>query len=444
MRWTLVSGAGLSWADAPETNAVSTQLTIPYVPTRQDVVRDLFWLADVGTNDVLYDLGSGDGRIVIAAVRDCGARKAVGIEIDPQRIRESREKAKEAGVTDRVEFVQGDLFTNDFSQASVVVLYLGQRANLDLRAELVRTLRPGARIVTHQFGMGEWPPDKELTVRTTYLGMFGRAANQFTGNPNVPDYEAGRNLATTSTLSMWIVPAPLAGIWRGDVSMPGGKRELKLALHQRLTGLYGSFQLRGATNVEGWVSADLWGNHLRFEGRPTDRPYFEFGIMFDGHIRENTMRGKLAVLERSQIREDQWESRRDKADFTGTWEWNGPVGARPVHLKIEKRDGTWLGDYLDRGWNSRAANGLETTVRDFYDFGGGFYFTFLIGRERNKGGLGYGILVDENAGWLTGEAIAESNGVKGTISFYPYSERPKKDIVVQQGSQPWSPRRVTP
>ena len=136
--------------------------TIPFLPTRHQTVRDLLWLADAGTNDVVYDLGSGDGRIVIAAVRDFGARKAVGIELDPQLVRESREKAAQAGLADRVHFIQGDLFTNDFSEASVVVLYLGQEANLELRAQVVRALRPGARVVSHQFGMGEWKADKFL------------------------------------------------------------------------------------------------------------------------------------------------------------------------------------------------------------------------------------------------------------------------------------------
>ena len=165
--WTGLLGVTLSQAATPETNKPSNQSSIPYVPTRHDAVRDLLWLADVGTNDVVYDLGSGDGRVVIAAVRDFHARKAVGIEINPQLVREGREDAAKAGVAGRVDFFQGDLFTNDFSEASVVVLYLGHGANLDLRATLVRKLKPGARVVSHQFGMGEWVKDKTLDVRTT-------------------------------------------------------------------------------------------------------------------------------------------------------------------------------------------------------------------------------------------------------------------------------------
>jgi precorrin-6B methylase 2 len=175
---TLLAGKICSWADSV-TNTALQRNTIPYVPTRHDTVRDLLWLADVGTNDVVYDLGSGDGRIVIAAVRDFGARRAVGIEINPQLIQESRENAAQAGVSNRVQFINGDLFTNDLSQASVVVLYLGHGANLDLRAQLVRNLKPGTRVVSHQFDMGEWTADKLLDVRTVFLGMYGTVYNEF-------------------------------------------------------------------------------------------------------------------------------------------------------------------------------------------------------------------------------------------------------------------------
>jgi len=186
--WAALSGICALAAATPETNQPASQLTIPYVPTRHDVVRDMLWLAEVGKDDVVYDLGSGDGRIVIAAVRDFGARKAVGIDIDAQRIRESVENAKRAGVTNRVEFIQGDLFTNDFSQATAVTLFLGGGPNIELRRKLMRTLKPGTRIVSHMYGMGEWAPERQLRVKTFHLGMYGYAANRYASNPNVPDF----------------------------------------------------------------------------------------------------------------------------------------------------------------------------------------------------------------------------------------------------------------
>jgi hypothetical protein len=412
--------------------------------TRHDVVRDVLWLANVGTNDMVYDLGSGDGRIVIAAVRDFGARRGVGIEIDPQRIRESRTNALKAGVASRVEFIQGDLFTNDFSQASVVFLYLSHIANVDLRSRLFQTLQPGTRVVSHQFGMGEWPPDKELHVRMRYFGMHGTFYNPFVNNPHVPDYNPRYDLRPDrgSTVSVWIVPAPIAGLWRGKVSFPEGERESKLVLHQRLSELTGSFQILGATNYEGNVRAELWGDQLRFECNPKS----EFRLMFEGRASGDTIKGKLAILEHEKVRECQWEGRRAKADFSGTLEWAGPVGERPVRLRIEQRDGKWVGTYADPGWPSEFSYELETSITDFYDYGGGFYFTYLIGRSHHPRGGGYTLSGDpNNTGWLIGEAIVDGGDIKGTVSFYPYFQgRLDTNVTVQSGPRDWHPKRVVP
>ena len=168
--------------------AAASEPSIQYVATRNDTVRDMLWLADVGKNDIVYDLGSGDGCIVIAAVRDFGASRAVGIEIDPNRIEESRKNTEKAGVADKVKFIQGDLFTSNFSEASVVNLFLGHEANIKLRPKLLTILKPGTRIISHQFGMGEWKEDKSLSVRTVYFGMWGTIWSPFKGNPSVPDY----------------------------------------------------------------------------------------------------------------------------------------------------------------------------------------------------------------------------------------------------------------
>jgi precorrin-6B methylase 2 len=177
-------GSTSTHAPAPAT----IRSSIPYLATRNDAVKDMLWMANVGKDDVVYDLGSGDGRIVIAAVRDFGARRAVGIENDSQRIRESRDNAINAGLADRAEFIQDDLFNADFAQASVVTLFLGHEPNLRLRPKMFCTLKPGTRIVSHQFGMGEWEPDKSLTTRTVSFGMWGEGANPFADNPHLPDY----------------------------------------------------------------------------------------------------------------------------------------------------------------------------------------------------------------------------------------------------------------
>ena len=132
-----------------------------FVPTPHELVDDMLRLADVRKGDVLYDLGSGDGRIPIAAAKTYGIR-AVGIDIDPDRIAEARENAKNAGVARLVDFRLGDLFKSDFREATVVTLYLLPELNVKLRPRLLAELKPGTRIVSHQFDMGDWQPDKKL------------------------------------------------------------------------------------------------------------------------------------------------------------------------------------------------------------------------------------------------------------------------------------------
>ena len=157
--WT---AAGLS---ARQTTGVSSQpLDAIYIPTPSEVVTAMLQMANVGTNDIVYDLGSGDGRIVIAAVKDFGAKRGVGIELDAARVQEAVALANHAGVSDRVEFRRQDLFATDMRDATVVTLYLGEAINLRLRPKLESELRPGARVVSHAFNMGDWIPDATRTV----------------------------------------------------------------------------------------------------------------------------------------------------------------------------------------------------------------------------------------------------------------------------------------
>ncbi|MGI0483897.1 SAM-dependent methyltransferase [Pantanalinema rosaneae CENA516] len=153
----------------PATEAPTRSPDVVYVPTPTAVVQEMLRLANVQSNDVVYDLGSGDGRIVIAAAQEYGAR-GVGIDINPQRVREANENAQQAGVTDRVEFRQADLFETDFSEATVVTLYLLPDLNVKLRPKLLNELKPGTRIVSHAFDMGDWKPEQVVEVdgRTVY------------------------------------------------------------------------------------------------------------------------------------------------------------------------------------------------------------------------------------------------------------------------------------
>jgi SAM-dependent methyltransferase len=140
------------------------QSEVPYVWTPDDVAAHMLRLAEVKPSDVVYDLGSGDGRIVLIAARQFDAR-GVGIEIEPRLVAESRETAKTLKVEDRVQFIQKSFFDVDVSPATVVTLYLGRELNLRLRPKLQSELRKGSRIVSHEFDMGDWAPDKTITVQ---------------------------------------------------------------------------------------------------------------------------------------------------------------------------------------------------------------------------------------------------------------------------------------
>jgi SAM-dependent methyltransferase len=155
------------------------KLDVPYVPTPQPVVDKMLDIAKVGKNDIVYDLGCGDGRVVITAAKDRGAR-GVGIDLNPQRIAEANANAEKAGVTDKVKFMVGDLFKANFGDATVVTLYLLPSVNQQLRPQLWKQLKVGTRVVSHDFDMGpEWPPEKVEKVegKTIYYWTI-TAANK--------------------------------------------------------------------------------------------------------------------------------------------------------------------------------------------------------------------------------------------------------------------------
>jgi SAM-dependent methyltransferase len=155
---------------------------VPYVPTTEEAVKAMLKLADVKSSDIVYDLGCGDGRIVIAAAKEYGAH-GVGIDINPVRIAEAKENAKKAGVENLVRFEENDLFDANIHEATVVTLFLLNSVNENLRPKLLKDLKPGTRVVSNTFGMGDWKPDKEMNV----------------GNP-VEGFSLSRKLL------LWIVP----------------------------------------------------------------------------------------------------------------------------------------------------------------------------------------------------------------------------------------------
>jgi len=161
-----VSVAGISCGEQPTPGSSSLRAPdVHYEPTSPDVVEVMLRLADVKAGEMVHDLGCGDGRIVITAVRQFGAR-GVCVDIDPQRIAESRENARAAGVADHIRFLNQDLFVTDVSEAAVVMLFLSPSLNLKVRPKLLRELKPGARVVSHWHDMGDWKPQKTVRVQS--------------------------------------------------------------------------------------------------------------------------------------------------------------------------------------------------------------------------------------------------------------------------------------
>ena len=156
-----------------------------FVPTPEDVVEEMLKVANVSGKDVLYDLGSGDGRIPITAAKKFGTR-GIGVDIDPERIKEANENLKNSGVGDKVKFIQGDLFEMDLSPATVITLYLLPALNLKLRPKILK-LKPGTRIVSHDFDMGDWKPEKTIKVGTRNVYFW-----------TVPDAATAAKIGTTA------------------------------------------------------------------------------------------------------------------------------------------------------------------------------------------------------------------------------------------------------
>ena len=253
---------------------------VPYVQTPQNVVDAILELAAVGADDRLIDLGSGDGRIVITAARRYGTL-GLGIEIDPRLVELATRNAERTGVAGRARFVQQDLFETDFSAATVLTLYLLPDVNLALRPKLLDTLAPGTRIVSHDWDMGEWRPDRSVTVPA-------------------PGKPVGRE--QTSTVHLWIVPARVAGRWTGTIEDRGRARRIELTIEQRFQDLGIGLATRAAPPVFG--SGSLVGNRLAFtltQGGATQR--------FEGSVRDDRIEGRVLIGER-QLR---WHANRRAA-----------------------------------------------------------------------------------------------------------------------------------
>lgn len=224
--------AGLAWLAlaCPCTAAaqgLGKELDTPYVPTPQAVVDRMLDMAQVKAGDIVIDLGSGDGRIMITAAQRHGAQ-GFGVEIDPRLVQRSNEEARRLGVADRVKFLRQDLFNTDFHEANVLTLYLLPDVNIALRPKILAELKPGTRVVSHDYDMREWRPDAEETIP-------------------VPGKTVG--MRKESTVYLWIVPARVEGEWIFELSSGGKARKTRLVLQQSFQFVSGSVELTGQGDV---------------------------------------------------------------------------------------------------------------------------------------------------------------------------------------------------
>ncbi|MBN8564158.1 class I SAM-dependent methyltransferase [Leptolyngbya boryana CZ1] len=237
---------------------------VPYVPTPEEVVMGMLELANVGREDIVYDLGSGDGRLVITAAQKFGAKRGVGVEINPGLVNRSNANAREAGVSDRVQFIQQDLFQTNFSEASVVTLYLLPKINLQLRPKLLSDLKPGSRVVSHAFAMGDWTPDKRVLVnnRSAYL---------------------------------WIIPAPVEGTWTGTLSSASGQSiPYTLQMKQTFQNASATGEIAGTTISLPQIK--LVGDRFTLEHRQKFKGQ-DIQVRINAQVVQNTLKGTAEVLD---------------------------------------------------------------------------------------------------------------------------------------------------
>jgi precorrin-6B methylase 2 len=263
--------------------ARGAEIAAPYVPTAPSVVERMLEIAKVGPQDFVIDLGSGDGRINITAAQQRGAH-GFGIEIDRELIAKATANARAAGVSDRVSFIQADLFTADLSQATVVTIYLLKRATMKLRDRLFE-LKPGTRIVSHAASMGEWRADhfEMLDVKDKV-------------RPDAP---------SKTYIHYWVVPAKVGGTWRWSTSTAQGEQECELRLVQQFQALSGSLRVGDKEHAieEGKLDGDRIVLRTQDTRGRTGTRYQIFGQVADASIT-----GTFTILDGDTERASQFVS----------------------------------------------------------------------------------------------------------------------------------------
>ena len=246
----------LSCALLPQARA-QLPTDVPFVPTPYVVIEEMLRLAAVMPRDFVMDLGSGDGRVLITAAKKFGAR-GMGVDLDEDLVAQSIESAAAAGVADRVKFLQQDLFKTDLGPATVITMYLLPGVMMRLRPQLL-DLKPGTRLVSHDFLLGDWKPDETTQIRK----------NAF----------------------LWIVPAKVAGLWRMKIPLPGGEHTITLELRQQYQEIGGHAQFDGR-HAQVWEPR-LSGDRLSFVIVDDRDREDEAGLYFEGRVSGDVIEGRF-------------------------------------------------------------------------------------------------------------------------------------------------------
>ena len=258
-------------SSVPNAIAQEEDLDVPYVPTPQIVVEKMLDMANIGQGDYVMDLGSGDGRIVIAAAKR-GAT-GLGVDLDPERIGEARNNARENNVTDRVMFKKQDIFKTDISSASAITMYLLSSVNRQLRPTLMENLDPGTPVVSHRFDMGDWEADSVYTV-------------------TVDD--------RSHSVYLWIIPAEAGGEWSWET----GDMDFNMSVEQSYQEIEPELKADGNTlNIQYSV---LRGKRITIKAKEGAQDY-----LFSGTIEGNTIKGAAHVRSNMETRVMNWEASRD-------------------------------------------------------------------------------------------------------------------------------------
>ena len=240
---------------------------LPYVPTPQIVVDEMLKLANVGTADFVVDLGSGDGRMIITAARNFKA-KGLGVDIDAGLVSLAQKQAKAAGIADLAKFIEQDMFKADVSKATVITLYVLPDFMEKLRPKLLKELRPGTRIVAHDYHMGDWYPDRQFSM-------------------TVPE-KVKANGTDKAYLYLWIVPSLISGDWRMELDTESGRQIVALSINQRYQMINAS-----AENIFGPMKIDnatLRGDQISF-----DLPLGAQTYRFTGKVENSKMAGNAVT-----------------------------------------------------------------------------------------------------------------------------------------------------